>query len=94
VGLADACNAFSIPVMYELRSLELFGNSFTNDVVQSIVDHCPSLEFLNISDVPYLYFRSDEALQNKLSRIKDVRLPFDDDSDSDYETGGVGFLFV
>ena len=42
---------FSIPVMHGLHSLELSDGSFTEDVVMQIVDKCPSLESLNISDV-------------------------------------------
>ena len=42
---------FSISVMHGLHSLELSDVSFTKDVVLQIVDKCPSLESLNISDV-------------------------------------------
>ena len=42
---------FSIPVMHGLHSLELSDGSFTKDMVMQIVDKCPSLESLNISDV-------------------------------------------
>ena len=66
----------SIPVMHGLHSLELSDGSFTEDVVMQIVDKCPSLESLNISDV--LTYRWDEALQlrNKCSMIKDLTLQF------------------
>jgi len=67
---------FSIPVMHGLHSLELSDGSFTKDMVMQIVDKCPSLESLNISDV--LTYRWDEALQlrNKCSMIKDLTLQF------------------
>lgn len=76
---------FFIPVMHELCFLELFGNSFSTRVVlMSILDNCPSLKSLTISGLPYPYSRNDEELQNKLARIKDVSVPYDD-SDSDEE---------
>ncbi|PUZ67059.1 hypothetical protein GQ55_3G401500 [Panicum hallii var. hallii] len=78
---------FSIPVMHGLHSLELSDGSFTQDVVMQIVDKCPALESLDISDVPI--YRWDEELRNKCSRIKDLKLQvscyYDTDSDdSDY----------
>jgi hypothetical protein len=70
--------------MHGLHSLELSDGSFTKDVVMQIVDKCPSLESLDISDVPI--YRWDEELGNKCSRIKDLRLQdscyyYDDDID-------------
>ncbi|TVU50372.1 hypothetical protein EJB05_01742, partial [Eragrostis curvula] len=71
---------FSIPIMHGLRSVHLCGDSFTRDMVLSIADNCPGLESLNISDMGYLR-RWNEELQNKFSRIKDLRLPcYDSDS--------------
>ncbi|TVU50380.1 hypothetical protein EJB05_01750, partial [Eragrostis curvula] len=73
--------SFSIPTMYGLRSLELFGDSFTKAVVLHIVDKCPCLESLDISNVPHLYSHIEE-LRKKCSRIKDLTLPaYDSDSD-------------
>ena len=49
--LRERRRPFSIPVMHGLHSLELSDGSFTKDMVMQIVDKCPSLESLNISDV-------------------------------------------
>ncbi|RLM98603.1 hypothetical protein C2845_PM06G28420 [Panicum miliaceum] len=75
---------FSIPVMHGLQSLELSDGSFTKDVVMQIVDKCPGLESLDISDVPV--YRWDEELRNKCSRIEDLKLQVSCyyDTDSDY----------
>ncbi|OEL27804.1 hypothetical protein BAE44_0011178 [Dichanthelium oligosanthes] len=73
---------FSIPMMHGLHSLELFGDTFPRDVVMKIVDNCPSLKSLNISDV-LLKQWDVTVLRNKCSRIKDLRLPAVHDYDSD-----------
>ncbi|KAL6622868.1 hypothetical protein ACP70R_032747 [Stipagrostis hirtigluma subsp. patula] len=79
---------FSIPTMHSLHSLKLYGGSFTKDVVINIVEHCPSLKSLDISDVPCLDPRDDD-LRNKCSRIKDLSFPsevYDSDSDRSYDS--------
>ncbi|KAF8659759.1 hypothetical protein HU200_058221 [Digitaria exilis] len=77
---------FSIPIMHGLRSLELCGGSFTKNVVMKIVDKCPSLESLNITNLPIN--RWDDQMRYKCYKIKDVRLPskcyaYDSDDDMD-----------
>ncbi|CAN6329023.1 unnamed protein product [Urochloa humidicola] len=67
---------FSIPMMHGLQSFELSGDSsFTEDVVMQIVDKCPNLVSLNIRDVRYRDKWELKLLNNKCSRIKDVKLP-------------------
>ncbi|CAN6360862.1 unnamed protein product [Urochloa humidicola] len=67
---------FSIPMMHGLRSFELSGDSsFTEDVVMQIVDKCPNLMSLNISDVRYRDKWELKLLNNKCYRIMDLKLP-------------------
>ncbi|CAL4899506.1 unnamed protein product [Urochloa decumbens] len=67
---------FSIPMMHGLNSFELSGDSsLTNDVVMQIVDNCPNLKSLNISDVRYEDKWELKLLNNKCYRIKDLKLP-------------------
>ncbi|KAL6644089.1 hypothetical protein ACP70R_018855 [Stipagrostis hirtigluma subsp. patula] len=74
--------------MNGLRSLELYGDSFTKDMVLRIVDNCPNLGSLDISNASHLDPR-DEELQKKCSRIKDLSLPsYYSDSDESDELGG------
>ncbi|CAL4899504.1 unnamed protein product [Urochloa decumbens] len=65
---------FSIPKMHGLHSLELSGGHLTKHLVINIVDNCPSLESLNISDM-YLDTEEGKDLRNKCSQIKNLRLP-------------------
>ena len=74
--LRERRRPFSIPVMHGLHSLELSDGSFTKDVVLQIVDKCPSLESLNISDVLVYRWSEEHQLRNKCSRIKDLTLQF------------------
>ncbi|CAL4906850.1 unnamed protein product [Urochloa decumbens] len=67
---------FSIPVMRGLHSFELSGDSsFTIDVATQIVDNCPNLKSLNISDLLYEEKWELQLLNNKCYRIKDLKLP-------------------
>ncbi|CAN6355977.1 unnamed protein product [Urochloa humidicola] len=67
---------FSIPMMHGLQSFELSGDSsFTQDVAMRIVDKCPNLKSLNISDVRYKDKWELKLLNNKCYKIKDLKLP-------------------
>ncbi|CAN6338270.1 unnamed protein product [Urochloa humidicola] len=67
---------FSIPMMHGLQSFELSGDSsFTENVVMQIVDMCPNLKSLNITDVRYEDKWELKLLNNKCYRIKDLKLP-------------------
>ncbi|CAL4899508.1 unnamed protein product [Urochloa decumbens] len=67
---------FSIPVMHGLHTFELSGDSsFTIDVATQIVDNCPNLKSLNISDLLYKEKWELQLLNNKCYRIKDLKLP-------------------
>ena len=74
---------FAIPTMHGLRYLQLFGDSFTRDVVPSIADGCPNLQSLDISHIPCLSREDIILLQAKCSIVED-----DDgdhmDSDDDF----------
>lgn len=73
---------FAIPTMHGLRYLQLFGDSFTKDVVLSIVDGCPNLQSLDISHIPCLSHEDIIVLKAKCSIIED-RVPW-----------GLGISFV
>lgn len=73
--LSLAPQAFAIPTMQGLRYLQLFGDSFTRDVVLSIVDGCPNLQSLDISHIPCLSREDIIVLQAKCS-IKEDRVPW------------------
>ncbi|RCV18627.1 hypothetical protein SETIT_3G316900v2 [Setaria italica] len=75
---SDSPTHFSIPMMHGLHSVELSGDSLTKDVVMQIVDNCPSLKSLNISDVHYQDRWDEKLLRNKCYRIKNLRLPSGD----------------
>ncbi|CAL4892357.1 unnamed protein product [Urochloa decumbens] len=67
---------FSVPMMRGLHSFELSGDSsFTNDVVMQIVDNCPNLKSLNITDVRYEDKWELKLLNNKCYRVKDLKPP-------------------
>ncbi|KAL9227152.1 hypothetical protein vseg_002879 [Gypsophila vaccaria] len=71
--------------MPELRSLQLIGNSLTNDGLLAILDSCPHLQFLDLRACFHLELVG--SLGKRLSeQIKDVRLPYDSTDDYNYLT--------
>ncbi|XP_072150648.1 putative F-box/LRR-repeat protein 9 [Setaria viridis] len=77
-------NALGIASMHGLRSLQLFGNNFTNEGLAAILDNCPHLESLDIRHCFNIVM--DDALRAKCATIKTLRLPYD-------STDGYGLQF-
>ncbi|TVU43208.1 hypothetical protein EJB05_09655, partial [Eragrostis curvula] len=74
---------YAIPVMCELRSLELLGYYLTVTGLTAILDSCPVLESLNVPGGDYLITsRMDEELRAKCAKLKNVTLSFDSDEES------------
>ncbi|CAN6347626.1 unnamed protein product [Urochloa humidicola] len=68
--------AFVIPTMHELRHLQLFGQSFSTDVVLGIIDGCPNLQYLDIRHITsYLDYWDAMKIKAKCSITVDQRLP-------------------
>lgn len=70
-----------ISSMHGLRSLQLFGNNFTNKGLTAILDNCTHLESLDIRHCFNVIM--DDTLRAKCARIKKLRLPYD--STDDYQ---------
>ncbi|XP_078170168.1 putative F-box/LRR-repeat protein 9 [Carex rostrata] len=66
--------------MHELRSLQLIGNWMTNKGLETILEGCPYLEFLDIRNCLNLVL--DEYIMTKLSQIRYLKLP--DNSADEY----------
>jgi len=65
-----------------LRHLDMKGHKFTELGVLAIIDKCPLLESLDISDCDYL----NEDLEKRcIDQIKDLQLPVRDNYDDDYD---------
>ncbi|KAL6843133.1 hypothetical protein ACP4OV_026846 [Aristida adscensionis] len=75
-----------LPMMCQLRFLELSSCDLSCNGLRAILDNCPVLESLHITS----YFRKrkmDKELQLKCGRVKNLILPphsFSDDSDEEY----------
>ncbi|KAF7847570.1 hypothetical protein BT93_L2831 [Corymbia citriodora subsp. variegata] len=68
--------------MHGLRYLQLFGNIMTDEGLESILDGCPRLEYLDLRQCLNVDMRGD--LEERCTeRIKDLRRP--DDPTDDYE---------
>ncbi|CAL5010777.1 unnamed protein product [Urochloa decumbens] len=79
-------DALGIASMHGLRSLQLFGNDFTNEGLTAILDNCPYLESLDIRHC--FNIAMDDALRAKCATIKTLRLPFDPTDDYDLQFEG------
>ncbi|KAF2918484.1 putative F-box/LRR-repeat protein 23 isoform X2 [Oryza sativa Japonica Group] len=77
----DDDEALGIATMTQLRSLQIFGNTITNEGLEAILDNCPHLESLDIRHCFNVFM--DDTLRAKCARIKALRLP--DDSIDDYD---------
>ncbi|KAL6658889.1 hypothetical protein ACP70R_002929 [Stipagrostis hirtigluma subsp. patula] len=76
-------DALGIASMHGLRSLQLFGNNFTNKGLTAILDNCPYLESLDIRHCFNIIM--DDALKAKCARIKTLKLPYDSTDDYEFE---------
>ncbi|CAO2189460.1 unnamed protein product [Urochloa humidicola] len=75
-------DAMGIACMHGLRTLQLFGNSLTNDGLTAILDNCPYLESLDIRHCFNIIM--DDTLKAKCARIKTLKLPSDSTDDYDF----------
>ncbi|CAO2209880.1 unnamed protein product [Urochloa humidicola] len=75
-------DAMGIASMHGLRTLQLFGNSLTNEGLTAILDNCPYLESLDICHCFNIIM--DDTLQAKCARIKMLTLPADSTDDYGY----------
>ncbi|KAF0889158.1 hypothetical protein E2562_022429 [Oryza meyeriana var. granulata] len=76
---AGQCVAFSGRANDKL--LLYLADNFTKSVILSILNSCPNLRLLDISNVAYL--KMDEELRMKCLKIKDLCLPPEGSSESD-----------
>ncbi|XP_059437442.1 putative F-box/LRR-repeat protein 23 [Corylus avellana] len=79
------CNEVALAIaenMPELRHLQLFGNTLTNDGLQAILDGCPHLESLDLRQCLNVILAGDLG-KRCAGQIKHLRRPLD--STDDYE---------
>lgn len=79
-------DAMGIANMHGLQSLQLFGQSFSNEGLTAILDNCPHLESLDIRHCFNIVM--DDALRAKCAAIKTLRLPYDSTDDYDLQFEG------
>ncbi|KAF8662544.1 hypothetical protein HU200_056141 [Digitaria exilis] len=72
-----------IATMHGLHSLQLFSNHLTDEGLETILNNCPHLEFLDMRHC--FNINMDETLLLKCARIKTSRLPNDPTDDYDHE---------
>ncbi|XP_052137638.1 uncharacterized protein LOC127756305 [Oryza glaberrima] len=70
----ESQEAFTVPKKHGLRSLTLFGDTFTKPIILSVLNCCPKLRSLDVTNVAYLRMDEEEELRNKCLKIKDFRL--------------------
>lgn len=70
----ESQEAFTVPKKHGLRSLTLFGDTFTKPIILSVLNCCPRLRSLDVTNVAYLRLDEEEELRNKCLKIKDFRL--------------------
>ncbi|CAL5007786.1 unnamed protein product [Urochloa decumbens] len=75
---------YVIPVMSELRSIELLCYSLTAAGLTAIIDNCPLLDSLNVTGCPMIDMM-DQELRTKCARVRNLVLPCDSSDDDYYE---------
>uniref|UniRef100_A0A0D9X586 F-box domain-containing protein n=1 Tax=Leersia perrieri TaxID=77586 RepID=A0A0D9X586_9ORYZ len=86
---SDNCPSFvvdeplGIAMMVQLRQLTLMGMYIGNNELSAILDGCPHLELLDVSECYWLDI--DEAVRNKCARINTLKLPFSCDGEGHYD---------
>ena len=66
--------ALGVAAMHGLRTLALYGSDVTNDELASVLDGCPHLELLHLSDDCFNIV-ADDALRARCAGIKSLVLP-------------------
>ncbi|PIA25372.1 hypothetical protein AQUCO_11800036v1 [Aquilegia coerulea] len=70
--------------MPSLRRLHFFGNLMNNDGLQSILNACPHLEYLDLRQCFRLDLKGD-LLKKCVNKIRDLRLPNDPTDDYEFD---------
>uniref|UniRef100_A0A0E0FC07 F-box domain-containing protein n=1 Tax=Oryza meridionalis TaxID=40149 RepID=A0A0E0FC07_9ORYZ len=70
----ESQEAFTVQKKHGLRSLTLFGDTFTKPIILSALNCCPKLRSLDVTNVAYLRLDEVEELRNKCLKIMDFRL--------------------
>ena len=65
--------ALGVAAMHGLRTLALLGSDVTNDELAAVLDGCPHLESLDLSECFNIV--ADDALRARCARIKSLVLP-------------------
>ena len=69
--------------MHGLRTLALHGSDVTNDELAAVLDGCPHLESLDLSECFNIV--ADDALRARCAGIKSLVLPLRREVDDEYE---------
>ena len=72
-----------VPMMWELRSLQLLDCELSTDGLKNILDSCPLLESLHITG-SLIGSEMDEEVRGKCTRVRNLTLP-DYDPGEDYD---------
>ncbi|KAL6658877.1 hypothetical protein ACP70R_002917 [Stipagrostis hirtigluma subsp. patula] len=80
----DNEEALGIATMCQLRSLELSGSQLETARLVAIIDNCPHLEYLDIRRCWFV--RMDCVPKAKRAKIKMLRLPHDQNGDSEFRS--------
>ncbi|XP_039853257.1 putative F-box/LRR-repeat protein 9 [Panicum virgatum] len=75
--------ALGVAAMHGLRTLALYGSDVTNDELAAVLDGCPHLESLDLSE--YFNIVADDALRARCAGIKSLVLPLRREVDDEYE---------
>ncbi|KAJ1268327.1 hypothetical protein BS78_07G126400 [Paspalum vaginatum] len=79
----SAGEALGVAAMHELRSLSLLNTGVTNDELASILDGCPHLELLDLTDCFNIVV--DDALKARCAGIESLTFPEVDDHEDCWE---------
>ncbi|RLM61969.1 putative F-box/LRR-repeat protein 23 isoform X1 [Panicum miliaceum] len=77
----------AVPIMWELRTLQLLDCELTTDGLKSILDSCPLLESLHITG-SLIGSEMDEEVRGKCARVRNLTLPDYDPPGEAYDHDG------